>query len=102
MSEKCCCIPVNNDEKSNNYAYCTGVAQGNTPTITFKTNAPLIDIRTIRVTFQQLGVTIVERDSFTIIDENKFTITLTQEETLLFSAKYPFAINRVTTRLFNV
>ena len=66
------------------------IYKGSTPTLYFTTNAPLVDIETAIITFQQCGQIILEKtkDDITIIENEGLKLKLTQEETLLFSAKY--------------
>lgn len=63
------------------------MTRGTTPTHTFTTDVDLSEATAIYVTYQQEGVNLVEKtlDDITFID-GKFQVTLTQNDTLLFSS----------------
>ena len=69
---------------------CTKIFQGSTPSLYFNTNAPLYNIREIRLTLTQCGITVLEfnKTRVQIVDEDTVKIKLTQQETLLLSSKY--------------
>ena len=77
-----------------NICYCGGVFKGSTPTLNFNINTPLENVQAMYLTFEQRGVLVLEKDinSIQIIDENTIAVTLTQEETLLFSSKYDIEV----------
>lgn len=77
-----------------NICYCGGVFKGSTPTLNFNINAPLENIQVMYLTFEQCGVLILEKNinDITIVDKDTVAVTLTQEETLLFSSKYDIEV----------
>lgn len=77
-----------------NICYCGGVFKGSTPTLNFNVNAPLENIQAMYLTFEQCGIPILEKDinNIKIVDLDTINVTLTQEETLLFSSKYDIEV----------
>ena len=74
---------------------CGGdVSKGSTPSLSFNINTPLTNINAMYLTFYQREMLILEKnkDEIIIVDEDTIKIKLTQEETLLFSAKYPVQV----------
>ena len=67
--------------------------RGTTPTHTFNTSVSLAAAEVIYITYQQRRQTVVEKtiDDITVAADT-LTVELTQEETLLFDAKYPASI----------
>ena len=60
--------------------------RGTTPVIVLNTGMDLSQVAKLYVTFAQEGNTIIEKDETECdIDEGKIIITLTQEDTLLFT-----------------
>ena len=69
---------------------CRQFTRGTTPSFTFDMSVHLGNIAEIYITFKQLDTIIVEKTKkdIHIIDENSIKVTLTQDESLLFSDKY--------------
>ena len=71
------------------------VYRGTPITYTFNFCIPVTDAKVMNIVFKQLGQIILEKyktdtDAIEIVDEDTIKVHLTQEETMLFSAKYPF------------
>lgn len=63
--------------------------RGTTPTNIFNTD---VDLRgsNVYITYEQLGNTVLEKSGDDVmVEEDKVTVTLTQEETLSFNDRYP-------------
>lgn len=71
--------------------YCKGMSRGTTPSFSFHVSVPIIGTEYYYVTFEQHGQIILEKEDDQVIRVNKDTIKIkmTQEETLLFSSKFP-------------
>lgn len=64
--------------------------RGTTPTLTLTTDVDLSNAEVLYVTFQQCGVDIFEKTKDEVkIDGMTCEITLTQEDTLALSPRYP-------------
>ena len=80
---------------------CGGLFKGSTPSIYFNTNALLKNIKIIDIQFYQRGIQILEKTNkdITVVSDNRVKVKLSQEETLLLSAKFP--INTQLRILYN-
>ena len=69
---------------------CRQFTRGTTPSFTFDMKVHLGNIKEFYITFMQLGTIIVEKtlSDIKIIDDDSVKISLTEEESLLFSDKY--------------
>ena len=70
------------------------VYRGDTITYTFNFCVPVTDAKVMKIIFKQKDQIILEKyktdtTAIEIVDEDTIKVRLTQEETLLFSAKYP-------------
>lgn len=62
------------------------IQRGSTPVHIFKTSVDLREADVVYITYQQDGVTVVEKDKEDCeISEDKIQVELSQEDTLLFS-----------------
>ena len=67
--------------------------RGTTPTHTFTTDIELSEARALYITYQQNGVTVLEKTLADVTFGTKsVSVTLTQAETLLFSAVFPVQV----------
>ena len=91
MNTNCCIIPPQINVEQDSILLAVDVAQGATIELTFKLSISLSSVIDILITFKQLDTIIFEKDieDITIIDDDSFVITLTQQESFLLSAKYP-------------
>ena len=63
------------------------MTRGTTPTHEFNTNVDLTDAKIVYITYMQNGETVVEKTiDDAVIDGDKITVSLTEEDTLKFDA----------------
>ena len=76
------------------YCTCSGIHKGSTPSLLFNTNAPLTNMDKIVLTFRQLDNIVLEKEdsAIVVVDTDTVKVKLTQEETLLFSHRYPIDV----------
>lgn len=74
--------------------YCKGMSRGTTPSFSFHLSIPILGRETYYMTFRQHGQIILEKEDNQIIrvDKDTIKIKLKQEETLLFSSKFPIEV----------
>ena len=72
---------------------CRHFTRGTTPSFTFDMSIRLENVEELNVTFTQLNTVVLEKnkDDIIVLDEDTVKITLTEEETKLFSDKYSTA-----------
>ena len=70
---------------------CRQFTRGTTPSFIFDMKVHLGNIKEFYVTFMQLNTIIIEKtlEDIKIIDEDSIKVSLTANESLLFSDKYP-------------
>ena len=66
--------------------YCKGMSRGTTPSFSFHLSIPMLGRETYYMTFRQHGQIILEKE------DNQIKVKLKQEETLLFSSKFPIEV----------
>lgn len=69
---------------------CRQFTRGTTPSFTFDMSVHLGSVEELNVTFTQLDTVVIEKNKndIEIVDENSIKVTLTEQETKLFSDKY--------------
>lgn len=61
---------------------------GTTPTYTFQLPPEAVDVKTAKVTFRQNRTVVLEKKEECVISDKTVKVSLSQEETFLFDARY--------------